>query len=218
MSFFNKEEWKLLWPFYLEAFLGTALLVFPPFMIIYFASISFSATQIGILLAAYPLASLLFEIPTGAIADLFGRKPSVMLGWILEGILFILIPFSTNFYFIFIIMLLLGASGTLVSGAYEAWVVDLIQSNKKNLVNSYFSKKRSLYNLAFIFSGIIGAFLVSIFGLNAIWPVSGISMILSVVFLYFGYENFERQETSIKQSIKKIYQQTKISLSYSFSM
>jgi len=74
---FSKSELKILWPFYLESFLGTLLFILIPFEIVYFRSIGLSSTQIGFLIALWPLASLLFEIPTGAVADLYGRKFSV---------------------------------------------------------------------------------------------------------------------------------------------
>ena len=84
---FSKLELKLLWPFYLEAFLGTLLFITPPFMVAYLLNLGFTASKIGVLMALAPLAAFIFEIPTGAIADLYGRKISTILGWLLEGIL-----------------------------------------------------------------------------------------------------------------------------------
>ena len=208
----SKEELKLLWPFYMEAFLGTVLFIMIPFMVVYFSSLGFSATQIGFLLAAMPLASLIFEIPTGAIADLYGRKFSTILGWGLEGLLCISLFFVSGFYSIAIILFLIGFSGTLVSGSYEAWAVDLAGK----LTNRYFATKQSLYNLAFIFSGILGAVLVARFGISIIWPVSGVALLISVFFLSFGKESFKPEKVKIKESFKRVLKQTKEAINYSY--
>jgi predicted MFS family arabinose efflux permease len=171
--------------------------------------------QIGIILAANPLAALLLEIPTGAIADLYGRKFSVILGYILLGILFTSIFFFSNFYPLLLISFLIGASNTLTTGSYDAWVVDLVKE-KGIKVNTYFSKKISLYNLAFVFSGLIGAFLVARFGLKIIWPASGAALFMSAFFVFFGKEKHIREKLEIKESFAKLSEQVKTSFSYSY--
>lgn len=217
MKLFGKQEWENLWPFYMEAFIGTALFVFVPFMVLYFSSIGLSLTQIGIVMAAWPLASLIFEVPTSAIADIYGRRASVLLGWTLEGIIVISIFFTTNYIFILGLMMLLGISQTLVSGAYEAWSVDLLKSKgMKKFIPNYFSKIRSLYNMGFAASGLIGAAVVMHFGLSYIWPITGISFFVSVIFLYFAEEKFRKQKVDIEKPIKRVWKQVKISARYSY--
>lgn len=209
---FEKNELKLLWPFYLEAFLGTLLFIMPPFMVVYFSNLGFSATKIGFLLAAMPLASLLFEIPTGAIADLYGRKFSAILGWTSESLLCISLFFVSGFYSIAIIFFLIGLASTFVSGSYEAWGVDLAGK----LTGKYFAKRQSLYNLAFIFSGVLGAVLVAKYGVKIIWPVTGIAFLISVIFLSFGKENYKPEKLRIKESLRNILKQAKESINYSY--
>jgi MFS family permease len=201
----------------MEAFIGTALFVFVPFMVLYFSSIGLSLSQVGIVLAAWPLASLLFEVPTSAIADIYGRRASVLLGWTLEGIIVISIFFTTNYIFLLGLMMLLGISQTLVSGAYEAWSVDLLkQKGLKKFIPNYFSKIRSLYNMGFAASGLIGAFFVMTFGLSSIWPITGISFFVSVIFLYFAEENFRKRDVDIEKPIKRMWKQVKVSAKFSY--
>ncbi len=209
---FSKPELKLLWPFYLEAFLGTMLFITPPFMVAYLLNLGFSSSKIGILMALAPLAAFIFEIPTGAIADLYGRKFSAILGWLLEGFLCIGLFFVSNYLGIGLIFFLMGLSSTFVSGSYEAWAVDLAKEKTKN----YFAKRQSLYNLAFIVSGVLGAFLVAKFGLKIIWPVTGAAFLLSVFFLSFGKENFKKEKLHIKDTLKKVSSQIKESVEYSY--
>lgn len=216
MRLFETGELKLLWPFYLEAFLATAFYISAPFMVLYFLSLGLVAWQVGILLAVMPLASFLFEIPTGAIADIYGRKFSVILGHILAAVFYILITWANNFYILLSLMFLMSIAFTLTSGSYEAWVVDLLKAKKKNLVSEFFSKRHSLFNLAFIFTGIVGAFFVARFGLVSIWIVSGFSFFLSAFLFSFSEEIYKKRKVHIRDSFKELRNQTKTSFSYGY--
>ena len=150
MKLFQKGELKLLWPFYLEHFLAYVVSIFHIFIFVYLIDVGFSFTQIGILMSAIPLTMLLFEIPTGAIADLYGRKVSVLIGYFLEGILMLSLMFSTNFYYLLSVFALMGVAMTLSSGSKEAWIVDLINHKKKKFVQGFFAKEQTLLGIAMI--------------------------------------------------------------------
>lgn len=217
MKLFEKGEIKLLWPFYLEAFIGTASYILPAFIVLYLTSINLTATQIGLLMGAWPLAALIFELPTGAIADLYGRKTSVMISWILGAIFLLLILVSNNFYYLLLIFFLFGVSTTLASGAYEAWPVDLLRNKKKKqLIKEYFIKKTIFYDLAFIFSGVIGAVIVATFGLGSILYASAFALLISSFFVWFGEEEYKPKRFSFRNSFKETYSQTKKSIKYGY--
>ncbi len=216
MKFFSKKELKVLWPFYLDGIL-MILFILMPFMVIYFNSIGFSATQMGILFAMWPLASLLFEIPTGAIADLYGRKFSVILGVFLTGFFLVLISFFTGYYSIMILLALAGISQTLISGSSDAWVVDLLRAKKmKNFLHSYFAKMESIQSFGVVIAGLLGVFLVARFGLGIIWIASGLSFFLSGIFLIFGEEIHKKKKLHVRDSLKSVWKQSKFSAKYSY--
>lgn len=50
---------------------------------IFFEKNGLSLASIGIVLSAFQVSKLLFEIPTGVIADRYGKKSSVTIGFIL---------------------------------------------------------------------------------------------------------------------------------------
>ena len=215
-DFFASKEWRLLWPFYIAQFISSMFVFFGPFWIIYFQGIGLTFKQISILLAILTFGFLVFELPTGAIADVFGRKISVMSGWVMTGFLLLAIPFVTHFYALVVIFILWSLVRTLSSGADEAWIVDLLRKNgEEKLIHNYYIKLRSLGSLGVIFMGVLSSLSVKYLGIKSIWIVTGISMILATSLLFFANEHFARKKIKIKKSFYKISENAKESLRYS---
>lgn len=212
---FKKGELKTLWPFYLDYFISPMLHFASAFMIIFFRDLNFSLFQIGLLLAAFPLSALIFELPTGAFADLYGRKASCLLGYFLEGIGFLSIFFLSDYYLILGAFAFVGFGSTFSSGSKEAWVADLIKSKNKDYLQDYFIKSQSLDSAALVVSGLIGAFFVKTFGIEIIWILGAISFLISILILAFAEEVYERKKLTIKESFKGIRKQGKDAMKYS---
>ena len=177
--------------------------------------IGLSATQIGILIAMIPLFMLIFEIPTGAFADLYGRKFSVLLGYFLEGIGFLSLFFFTNYYALLGIFAFIGIGATFSSGSKEAWTTDLIKKKNKNLLHAFFVKEQSFQSFGLIISGIIGAIIVASLGLKYIWIFSFLAFLISIFILSFTKEIFVEKKIKFNESYKNIKKQSKESIIYS---
>jgi DHA3 family tetracycline resistance protein-like MFS transporter len=218
MVFFEKEELKLLWPFYLEVLVSKLFFILPGFMVVYFTGLGLSMFQIGLLISVWPLFSLIFDIPTGAVADIYGRKFSVLIGVLLSSICFLILYFNSNYYVILTVMAFVGISFTFVSGANDAWITDLINKKNKNLLHNYFAKSMSLASIGFVISGLVGAYFVKNFGINIIWLATSISFFISFVILLFGKEYYvKKKNVSLKKSISNVVKKTKLSLKYSYN-
>ncbi|MBM3234522.1 MFS transporter [Candidatus Pacearchaeota archaeon] len=213
MKLFEKQELKLLWPFYLDSLLSPMLFFAPAFMIVYLLGLNLNLFQIGIVMAIVPLAAVIFEIPTGAVADLYGRKFSVLLGYFLEAIIVLLLFFIKSYYGIFLLFGLMGFAATFSSGAKEAWIVDLVK-NHKSTVHNFFMKSRSLDAFGLIVSGILGAFIVKNFGISIIWIFAFFSFSVSILILLFSKENYKKKSVKISESYKNLRKQAKTSVKY----
>lgn len=214
MKFFKKGELKLLWPFYLDSLISPMLFIISAFMVVYFRDFGLSLFQTSLLFAMIPLFMIIFEIPTGAIADLYGRKFSVLIGTIILGITIISISFLNNFYALLFAFAIIGIGNTFSSGAKEAWITDLIKKDKKDFLLGYFAKSSSMESFGLVFSGIIGALLVKQFGISVIWIVTGISFFVTLLVLGFAKEYFVKRKIKIRGSIKNILKQSATSIRY----
>ena len=163
---------------------------------------------------ALAISNFIFEIPTGAFADMFGRKASTLFGYIMMGLLLPAFIFVTNFYLLLVLFFLWGLFGTFYSGAREAWTVDNLKYYKrKDLINAYYLKEHSIVNFGLFLSGFLGAFIVAKLGLNAIWIFASLSWIVSFLLLLPVQEHKLTKEKKI--SFNKLYLQSKEGIQYS---
>jgi MFS family permease len=204
---FKKDELKLLWPFYLYYLVFGLSTMIMPFMIIYFVNLGFSFFQIALITSAFGIAMFLFEVPTGAFADSFSRKYSVILGFLITAFAVILIPLMTNFYLLLFMWVLAGIGMTFVSGAEESWVIDNLNKFKRNdLHQEFFIKSSSLAAFGAIFAPFVGALLVKSHSINILWFIFGFGFLLNAILLMiFGQEYYKPKRLKIFEAVKETY-------------
>ena len=150
-----------IWKMYLIAFLRN-LHFFGAMVIPFFLEWSrLDYTKIFILEASYMFWIFVLEIPTGVVADKFGRKISIVLGGVLTAVSFLLFGFFDD-YRIFFIAEFLGAFGfTLFSGADKALLYDsLIVIKKENDSKKFFSRYESASTVGMIVGFPVGSLIV----------------------------------------------------------
>ncbi|MCB2310270.1 MFS transporter [Clostridium tagluense] len=94
---------------------------------IYLASKGLSLTEIGLVEAIFHITSFLMEIPTGAVADIWGRKASRICGRISGLIAAIILIYSNSFWGFVIGFIVSALSYNLESGAGEALLYDSLK-------------------------------------------------------------------------------------------
>lgn len=95
--------------------------------------------QVALCFAVYGLTAAVLEVPTGGIADVFGRRNATLIAYIsmiLGGALY-LVSFSMGMFFL--AMVFAGAGRAFLSGSMIAWFVDaaLAIDEKANLQKSF---------------------------------------------------------------------------------
>ena len=88
-----------------------------------------SAVQISTMVALYSLTVALLEVPTGGLADAFGRKRVALVAFSLVAVADVVyfFAFSLAAYIVYGLIFALGRA--LASGALEAWFVDALQAH-----------------------------------------------------------------------------------------
>jgi MFS family permease len=91
-----------------------------PVLVPYWRSLGLSMRETLELQALFGLSVVLLEVPTGYIADIFGRKVSVVIGGFIAGCAFSYLPFATTYFTLVIFEVTIALAFTLVSGAEDA--------------------------------------------------------------------------------------------------
>ncbi|MFH1424884.1 MAG: MFS transporter [archaeon] len=170
-----------IWKMYFLSFLANmhffAGVMIPFFM--YWGKISYM--QIMMLQALFILSVFILEVPTGAIADRFGRKISISLG-MLGLIAGVLIYASIPNIWVFMVGEVIWALGcALISGADEAILYDTLKKMKKERdFKKVLGRYTSFLLLGILVAGPIGSFIAGTIGLRY-------SMMLMAVPLFFAF-------------------------------
>ena len=131
--------------------------------------------------AFFTVGQVLFEVPTGIVADLKGRRTSYLLGTVTLSLATLLYFFAWTMHAPFWVWaatsVLLGLGYTFFSGATEAWLVDaLAYAGYKQDLEGVFAKSQSIAGGAMLAGSVAG-------GIIAQTTTLGVPYILRVVFL-----------------------------------
>ncbi len=94
-----------------------------PFLPLYAHSLGASGFQVGLLLATYSLAQLVFAPWWGRLSDRIGRKPIIVIAAAATSLAFVVLASATSLAIVFVGRAILGSFGVGMSTA-QAWVAD----------------------------------------------------------------------------------------------
>ncbi|MCL2580067.1 MAG: MFS transporter [Oscillospiraceae bacterium] len=88
-----------------------------------------SVTEIAVLIALWSAFSIVFEIPSGILADRWNRRNLLALAAVLQGVCFVVWYFSHTFWMFALGFLFWAVSGAFVSGTEEGLIYDNLKSD-----------------------------------------------------------------------------------------
>ncbi len=136
--------------------------------------------EINLLNLIYMSSIFILEIPTGALADRFGRKKLVMIGLLIKSIGFSIYYCSNTFPFFMTAEVVIAMGFACISGALEGLIVNLMKTK-----DSYplIFKRAETSQLGIALGVVVGAYLGQT-NLATPWLMTAIfSFILSLVFI-----------------------------------
>ncbi len=148
---------------------GLAFAWFPiPTIVLFYESYGLNIEQIVLLKTILSLSILLLEVPSGYLADLWGRKACLVIGsgvWVASWLIYCT---GTSFNEFAIAEILAGVAGSLISGANTALGFDtLLQLGRKEYYQQWSGKLVAIAGISEAVCGIVGAAIASI---NLVYP------------------------------------------------
>lgn len=171
--------------------------------------------------AFFTAGMVLFEIPTGVVADTRGRRVSFMLGsgtLVLTTLLYLLLwQMHAAFWAWAVVSALLGLGFTFFSGALEAWLVDALQAVKFNGdLDSVFAKAQTVTGIAMLTGSVLGGVVAQVSNLGMPYVVRAVLLFatLAVAYRYMHDQGFTPERTG--RPIKDVKKLLKSSLDNGF--
>lgn len=134
-----------------------------PIVVLFYQDNNIDMQGIFMLKAIYSVAIVIMEIPSGWMADVWGRKKTLILGSILGSSGVLIYIFSYGFWPFAMAEIILGIGHSFVSGADSAMLYDSLKAEKKS--DQYVKQEgriTSAGNFAEAIAGIVGGFLATI--------------------------------------------------------
>ncbi len=138
-------------------------MLFMPIIVLFYQDNGLAMQDIFTLKAVYSIAIVILEIPSGYLADVLGRKKTLIIGTILGFLGFVVYDFSFSFWGFLMAELVLGLGQSLISGADSALLYDSLKAmgNEKKYLK-YEGRMVSVGNFAEAIAGILGGLLAEI--------------------------------------------------------
>lgn len=134
-------------------------LLWPTFLVIK----GFSLVDVGICESVFHITSMLGEMPTGIISDLYGRRLSRLLGRMVEIVSIILLIFARQEWMIYLSFILQALSYNLESGTDSAYVYDLLlEYNEQDEFAKIQGKREVVIQVAMLLSTTIGGIIAGL--------------------------------------------------------
>jgi len=160
--------------------------------------------QLVLVGTALEVTIFLFEVPTGVVADVYSRRLSLIIGYVIMGVGFLLSGLYATFEATLLGSALWGLGYTFTSGALQAWFTDEVGVDQAGRA---FIRSAQLGHIV----GIVGALIATALGslmLNLPMILGGLLYIALAIFLAFvmpehGFKPAPREERNSFQQMGK---------------
>jgi len=154
------------------------------------------------------ISAFLFEVPTGIVADVYSRRLSIIIGYILMGLGFLIEGCFPAFLPILLAQVIWGLGYTFTSGARQAWITDEVGEND---ANKLFLRATQVG----LFASLIGMGLATLVGANNValpLQVGSVGVMLIGVILIFimpetGFHPTPREDRNTWQHMWHTFKQ-----------
>ncbi len=190
----------------LSIIINIALTVFGAITYIFLIKSGFSYQQIGIYLSTFWITSMLFEIPTGILVDVYKQKKTLIFSSLIRVIGIFMLAF--NFGSLFIILLsaiITGFSEAFLSGNLGTWIVNEINKSNEDIELNIIFSRLNIFSVIFgILSGYIGSDFLFKIDIRLPFIVSSIFLLIFCMLVYLLLVDEKNKIINFNTELKKI--------------
>jgi MFS family permease len=178
-----------------------------------------SATAAFAANALFTAGMVLFEVPTGVVADTWGRRASYMLGSLTlavsTALYWLAWQMQAPFWAWAVTSALLGLGFTFFSGATEAWLVDALKfTGFKGNLESVFAKGQIVGGVAMLTGSVAGGLIAQWTNLGVPYLLRGLTLVMTFVVAFLYMRDWGFVPKSGKHPVREMRQVVQASVRY----
>lgn len=159
--------------------------------------------------AFFTAGQVIFEVPTGIIADTLGRRVSYMLGSFTLAVSTLLYLYMWQIHGPFwgwaVSSILLGLGFTFFSGALEAWLVDALHAtNFKGNLDGVFAKGQIVGGAAMLTGSLLGGVIAQFTSLGIPYILRALILFINFATAFFLMKDLGFKPKKVKHPVKEI--------------
>lgn len=182
-----------------------------------------SLSQILIIQSAYSIAIVLFEFPSGLLADNYSRKNLYSLSKLFLIIMFLIVLFSNQFYLIFAAWFCYGIAAALDSGTLDAYIINQLKlAHHGAELRKFLALSNRLEVVGLLLGSSLGGILYHFIGIN-IYVLGTVFLVVSTLISFFFFKETTKSDSlqdshvmilkkQITDSFKELRKQPRLSL------
>ena len=182
-----------------------------------------SLSQILIIQSAYSIAIVLFEFPSGLLADNYSRKNLYSLSKLFLIIMFLIVLFSNQFYLIFAAWFCYGIAAALDSGTLDAYIINQLKlAHHGAELRKFLALSNRLEIVGLLLGSSLGGILYHFIGIN-IYVLGTVFLVASTLISFFFFKETTKSDLlqdshvmvlkkQITDSFKELRKQPRLSL------
>jgi len=161
---------------------------FDPFILLFFREMGLSFLQIGMLFSIREIATNLLEVPTGIVADTFGRRRAMIFSFAAYIVSFVLFYFVPTYSLYALAMVFFAMGEAFRTGTHKAMIMSYLrQTGQKQQKVAYYGHTRAWSERGAALSSLIAAALVLYSGSYRIIFIGSVIPYLAGLLLMISY-------------------------------
>jgi len=159
---------------------------------------------IGLLETIMIVTAIVSEVPTGAVADLIGKKHAIVIAFVMGALGNLVMALAPSYWILILSIVIMTIGGAFYSGSMEALVYDTLKERgEEKRYKKALAKMTTMQNLGMALAGVVGGFLYQIhvslpFLLVAVAYVIGV-----VLSLYLTEPSVDSEKFSLHNFVKQ---------------
>ncbi|MFD1177384.1 MDR family MFS transporter [Paenibacillus puldeungensis] len=184
-----------------EAMYNMLFWMYFPFITVYFA-VALGSRIAGIMMAVLPLFSMIGNLLGGALADRFGRRPVMLLGTMLQALMFAMFAVSPSHLLDYFAYVGVGFGGAMYRPASSAMVADLVPVEHRRQV---FATYMTANNVGAVLGPALGAVFFFKYQQELLWTCALVMLLYFIAIFIMVHETLPNSTRSKGPSATKMH-------------